>query len=353
MLRFPSFALAALALSACALSASGPGDPTASAQQAIVGGTPDTQDGAVVLILVTTGQTSYTCTGALIAPNLVLSDRVCAATLPNNVVDCASSTYGATLDPSTLTVIGDAAPSQSGGGPQSKAAVSQILVPGDAHVCGADVALLVLAAPLPGAITPLVPRLDSAPADGEAFTLVGYGVSSATDPTGSTGGTRRSGSGTVSCTDATCGGADLVPSNEFEVTAGFCEGDSGDPAIAADGRVIGVGSRGGSTCTEGIFERADAWASFLRQGAQTAATAGGYAPPSWAVAGGDAGNEGGGGTPSGGSSSGGSSSGGSSSPGGGCAVAPASSGGCGLECAAATLALGLVLARRRRVPAAA
>lgn len=307
---------------------------TATKASALVGGTADTTDKNVVFVVHDAGNnTQEFCTGVLLGPNLVLTSRTCAATSPNTA-SCGTDTFGAAFDVASITVSDEDV--MSGPKPTNAVAVSQILAPDDAHLCGADLALLVLSSSL--AATPLVPAIDAPPAKGDKLTVIGYG---ATAPqTGAGAGTRRSLSGLeVTCVGTACDGADA---KELGSGDGPCDGDGGAPAIGADGRVIAINARGAANCTASVFERLDVWADFLQSGAQTAAKAGGYSAPAWAGAAiADAGTD----APA--SDGGGSSSGGSSSS-GGCAVTRARGASGDAFGALALAALVVTLRRRRR-----
>src|SRR4051812_40113745 len=80
----------AAALSGCASAAEAPaacGEHTGSAASAIQGGYPDRSDLAVtgLLILDRKGRMSRTCSGALIAPNLLLTAQHCLADAPKRI----------------------------------------------------------------------------------------------------------------------------------------------------------------------------------------------------------------------------------------------------------------------------
>lgn len=313
-------------------------EPQRVSREAIVGGSADTTDKAVVYVVVTQGNTTSVCTGVMLGSNLVLTSRTCAAQAPTTA-DCGASVFGAPFDASTITVIDDDA--YTGGAPQVAANVSQIIVPGDEHLCGANLALLVLGKPL--APTPIVPRLDAPPAKDEAFTVVGYGATEVSSGGGS--GTRRSIAGKVVCADATCAGGALDGAKEFAASGGPCAGDGGGPALASDGRVFGIVARGSQDCTtDTVYQRLDAWASFLRTGAKTAAAAGGYAAPAWAGTADDGGVEAGSPVPDAGTDAASASGGSTSGGGGGCGVTRERT----HDGAAIAIALSALVVRRRR-----
>jgi hypothetical protein len=125
-------------------------------------------------------------------------------------------------------------------------AVSQrgaaIIDDGAATLCNHDLALLLLATPVPEAkIAPV--RLDTTPAPGEPVTLVGWGITDATAKV-PTVRQQRTGQTILSLGPSNQLG---LGSSELEIGEGACEGDSGGPALAAtSGAVIGSLSRGGN-----------------------------------------------------------------------------------------------------------
>ena len=61
-------------------------------------------------------------------------------------------------------------------------------------------------------------------------------------------------------------------------------GDSGGPALDAEGRVIGVASRGNANCDAALYGSVASWRALIVDTAMDAATSGGYSPPDWAIA---------------------------------------------------------------------
>ena len=212
----------------------------------IAGGVPDTEDVAVVGI--TDDATGATCTGALIAPDLVLTAQHCVAPIVGPF-DCATVTFGPPGNPSTFHVTTRPAFTFD---PGDYHAVAEIRIPpgGDA-VCGRDVALLVLAAPIDAdEARPIAPRLDVEVAPGEIYAAVGYG---AIDDVNTGAGERRRRDGLLAdCIGDACGTA-FIHAAEWRGEAGVCQGDSGGPALDAQGRVIGVASRGSFGCVDPIY----------------------------------------------------------------------------------------------------
>src|SRR5512140_2924004 len=72
-------------------------EATAAVREPIQGGYRDEADKAVVGIQYVTGYEMFSCTGSLLAPNLVLTAQHCVSTLKNEVsggVVCSQTTFG-------------------------------------------------------------------------------------------------------------------------------------------------------------------------------------------------------------------------------------------------------------------
>lgn len=257
--------LAAVSLAACA-------DGVGVEQAEISGGTADLEDVAVVAIV--DDQSGGTCTGALIAPNLVLTAQHCVAA----IVGVPTCTDGGTFAPPRAAdgffVTTRAMLSFD---PADYHPVAEIAIPpGGPDFCGRDIALLVLGANVPASeATPLAPRVDTPAAVAELYAAVGYGVTSSG---GNDGGERRRRDGLAVACVGDCPSA--APA-EWRGEAGICEGDSGGPALDGNGDVIGVVSRGAFGCIDPIYTSVLAHATWLRNEGARAATVGGYPPPSW------------------------------------------------------------------------
>jgi secreted trypsin-like serine protease len=115
---------------------------------------------------------------------------------------------------------------------------------------------------------------------GEAYTAVGYGV----NEDGNSTGTRMQRDGlNIACEPGSCGSG--VESTEFRGDTGICSGDSGGPALDAEGKVVGVVSRGGPGCSTPVYGTVTAWRDFLTKTATEAAELGNYEPPFWVTTG--------------------------------------------------------------------
>jgi MYXO-CTERM domain-containing protein len=242
---------ALLALAACS---SSPGsEPTASSASAIINGkdSPATQDAVVLLVTLDGG--FGTCTGTLIASNLVLTARHCVSNTKDSAFACdgkgnligGGTQVYADHPPNKIWVFTGADRSQLGPGSMPQAKGAQIIHDGAKVLCNHDLALVVLDREIEGAqIAPI--RVDSMPMEGETFTAVGWGVTEKTPyPT-----TRQMREGIkIKKTGPFDGSATIepVPPNDVLVGESICSGDSGGPALHTDsGAVLGVVSRGGN-----------------------------------------------------------------------------------------------------------
>jgi V8-like Glu-specific endopeptidase len=232
--------------------------------QPILNGVPAPEESAVVAVINFAGGS---CSGAVIAPRLVLTARHCIAETEGEELEvrCGETKFVAPDSPGAIFVV--TLPEVSDD-PDDYAAVSTIRVPeADPELCGHDVALLVTERPLAG-ITPLEPRIDPEATAGERFSSIGYGRDDAIG--GPYGIRRRRDDLEVACVGASC--ADTgVRDREWLGSAGPCQGDSGGPALDADGRVIGVVSRGEQGCQGSIFGSVAARGAWLAAEARRAA----------------------------------------------------------------------------------
>jgi hypothetical protein len=240
----------------------------------ISGGVTDPVDVAVVGIV--DSGSGATCSGSLIAPNLVVTAQHC-------VVDqvtpgpCAEATIGQPVKAARFFVTTEPI---LGVDPEDYHAVSEIRIPPGAGFCGRDIALLVLADLVDNAeAAPIDPRIDLALTPGELYAAVGYG---ATDDQGTGVGERRRRDGlAVDCVGAGCAST-FTGVDEWLGETGVCGGDSGGPALDADGAVVGVVSRGAVGCIAPTYTRIDVHAAWLIDEAVDAAELGGYERPPWA-----------------------------------------------------------------------
>jgi hypothetical protein len=250
-------------------------------RQPIMGGTTDNDHTSVVGILINLNGGQAICSGTLIAPNLVLTAQHCVAELNSQFVICGQTPFGSTHAPSSFGVTTLTTLSQNGSDYRSVDAVH--VPPGTNDTCGFDIALLELSENVPSTETePIGPRLDGPIETGETAPAVGYGHVG----DGPGAGTRRQlGGRQVLCGTGECSINDGIESAEFAGTDGTCQGDSGGAALDSEGRVLGALSRGPDGCAGSVYSAVDAWASWLREIGQTAATNGGYTAPVWVTEG--------------------------------------------------------------------
>jgi MYXO-CTERM domain-containing protein len=219
-------------------------DPT------IFGGAKD-DDGdsvaGVVALRVGVGTTFELCSGALIAPNVVLTARHCVTKNATTSVACDENGRSAngphiTADeePATIGVYLGSSPNFAKPGVANGRA---IVSPTGPYLCDSDIALVVLDTPITE-VAPLEVRIHTPARKGEMIRSVGYGQNDQASPIGTR--FRKGGVAVLAQGKAVSPSKTPLGTHEFEVGKSICQGDSGGPAISEEtGAVIGVVSRGG------------------------------------------------------------------------------------------------------------
>src|SRR5262245_34461117 len=192
-------------------------EPVDQATHAITNGYPDGDDTSTVHVEFGLGGT---CTGSLIAPNVVLTARHCVSKLLDfDFSDVCAATFGPPFDPGIFSI----STNQNIDDETHEAhAVREVLTRSDvpSSWCGTDRAILVLDQPIaPDEALPLVPRVDAEVAPGDAFSAIGYGTTNESDLS-TVGERRREDDLFVECVGTGC--AFLAEPNEWGAATSVC-----------------------------------------------------------------------------------------------------------------------------------
>jgi len=187
------------------------------------------------------------CTGVLVTPRVVLTARHCIAPIVNGEpIECSKTTFGSPSAPEHVYVV----TASKTAIPTQRHSVTRVLVPDDPSFCGSDIAALVLPEPLDEVEAQPIPlRMDRDVEASESFTAVGFGRDGSIAPSGTR---RRREDLRVTCVGLDCRSRQLTDA-EWWGDGAVCEGDSGGPAIDAEGRVIGIASRKRDGCSATVY----------------------------------------------------------------------------------------------------
>ncbi len=204
------------------------------------------------------------CSGALVAPNLVLTARHCVSRAVTATPSCDArgrshngDHLAEDVDPASIAIYTGTHVRPDIDPPAARAV--RTLHPTGQVLCDSDVAFLVLDRPLASAAI-LNMRLHAPVETGDVVVPVGFGGG----PLNIVGHKVARSKSTVLATGPSANaqtGAVLGP-REFEVDRATCRGDSGGPAIdVMSGEIVGVVSRGGSCSAHGnhVYTRVDAY----------------------------------------------------------------------------------------------
>ncbi|HEY3494410.1 MAG TPA: trypsin-like serine protease, partial [Polyangiaceae bacterium] len=277
----PARCLLGLALAASPACSAGPpaDEPAASSSASIAGGALDVEHSAVFQLFTRWDEGIGACTATLIAPNLLLTARHCISPGQHTNIVCGMAALGDAVPAGSVFVTNDPMP---GANSLFYRAADLRVQPESDDTCGWDVALVILEENVPEAqAVPTIPRVDRPAERGEPYVAIGYGVNA--DGEQNEGRMLLDGLEVRCSTD--CNVRYQVEENEFLGDTGVCSGDSGGPALDAQGKVIGVVSRGSDPCATPIYGSVAAFGGWIIETAFEAAASGGYPAPFWAWSG--------------------------------------------------------------------
>lgn len=244
----------ALAASLFACSSSPPenADHVGHASSAVISGKDsDTSQDAVVLLVHYDPHVANvgSCTGTLLSDRVVLTARHCVADTDESAacdvtgMPLAEGEVRGNHPANTLYVFtGPNRPDFGDRNIKPDGVGAQVLDDGGKNLCNHDIALVILKEPIPNAKIAKI-RLDAPIKKGEKVTAVGWGVTDSSpypDVRQQRSGIEVMGIGPDDTEVLP------VPPNEFEVGESICSGDSGGPAFAKSGAIVGIVSRGGN-----------------------------------------------------------------------------------------------------------
>jgi hypothetical protein len=212
----------------------------------------------VIAMADTVDPTGLECDAVVLAPNLLVTARHCVASIDETNTSTCTAAGATTKTPSlkgdfdtkNFSFYADGLLTQS-----FPVHAAQIIDEGASVLCGHDLAFVVLDGPVDGVATASLGTTADTFATGDMLSVVGFG---ATDPSGNGVDSKTLlerddmqivAIGPVALQTPTQ--KDPMLAGEFATTTGFCNGDSGGPALDANGNVIGIVSRAVHDCATG------------------------------------------------------------------------------------------------------
>lgn len=226
-------------------------------RSAIIKGSVSTsnEDAAVLLLMYAGDQLSERCTGALIAPNLVVTARHCTAeTVDQNIVCTADGkaeggggAYKKDRAVASMFIYTgpNAADPAAAKDPPDALGKTLVYDTNVSNMCQGDLAFIVLDRSI-GKVKPAKVRLTANAQVGETLMVAGYGLTE----DGKVSPQRMTRSTSVVAVGPLTQDAYDLSANEYATGEGDCRGDSGGPAFDETGALVGVLSRGGGGKTK-------------------------------------------------------------------------------------------------------
>ena len=245
-----------------------------------MGGYLDTDDTHSVAIAHLSDQGFGSCSGTLIAPNVVLTAQHCVArSSGDGFVQCGITEFSPAYDPVELYVTTRTSLSNN---IADYHRAREIHVAGGPAFCGNDVAVIILDdLVLPEEAQWAVPRVDAELTAFEEYYAIGHG--NTTDGGGGNPTRHRRDELFTQCVGSGCGLGSSIGSSEWRGDQGICSGDSGGGAYDVFGRVHGVASRGAQGCADPVYGGVFGWGEWLKEITVHAAGVGGIDPPPWST----------------------------------------------------------------------